>query len=93
MARILNSEAIQEVVTNNGVEFRATKILNHAHALANFLEANYGPFLKAKSLVPAEVEIWIPEDIPYIRMDWVGLGRLSSAQDVLLPSILLPVTS
>ena len=57
---------MQTVVTYDGVEFRATKILNHAHALANVLEPNYVAFLKEKSLVPEGVEIWIHEEIPYI---------------------------
>ena len=67
MARISNSEAIQEVVSYNGVELRGTKILNQAHALANVLEPKYAAFLMEKSLVPTKVEIWIHEEIPYIR--------------------------
>ena len=69
----MNSEVIQEVVTYQGVQFRATKSLPTSHALTNALEANYEDFLKKKSIIPAEVEVWIP-NIPYIRMDWVVEG-------------------
>ena len=73
MERILNSDALQEVFTYQGVQFRATKILSTGHALANVLEANYEDFLKKKSIIPSVVEVWIP-NVHYIRMDWIAEG-------------------
>ena len=68
MARIMNSDVVQETVTYQGVQFHASNILSTGHALANVLEANYEDFLKKKSIIHTEVEVWIP-NIPYIWMD------------------------
>ena len=85
----MNSDAVQEVVTYQGVQFRATKTLSTGHTLANVLEANYEDFLKKKLIIPAEVEVWIP-NIPYIRIDSVAEGWFYMHETIFRSGCTLP---